>query len=204
MNLDRLGELAKKYMKDRKSHRERVTGAIYYHGLRVSRGVIELRKRLTEDGGWDDRLRAAALFHDVGKGFPRHAHIGAALARELLKDEMTARELEDVCGLIAAHQDRRPGSGEYTFWQKLLQDADLLDHYGAQGLWLGCYYSACHDDEMMELVKFYEGEWQKQIAEHRALLNFEPSRQIFDEKAEFEMSVVRRMKLEGKGGYAHG
>ena len=40
MDLDRLQELAKKYMKDRKSHRDRETGAVYYHGLRVSRGVI--------------------------------------------------------------------------------------------------------------------------------------------------------------------
>ena len=204
MDLDRLQELAKKYMKDRKSHRDRETGAVYYHGLRVSRGVTELRKMLTEDGGWDERLRAAALFHDIGKGFPRHARMGAVLARELLKEEMTAQELEDVCGLIAAHQDRRPGSDVYSFWQKLLQDADLLDHYGAQGLWLCCYYSACHDDEMKELVKFYEGEWQGQIVEHRALLNFEPSQLIFDEKTEFEMSVARRMKLEGKGGYVYG
>ena len=69
MDFEQLDELARKLMKKRKSHVEREIGSIYYHGRRVSRLVLELRRLIVpDDDSMDDVLRLAGLFHDVGKG----------------------------------------------------------------------------------------------------------------------------------------
>ena len=202
MDFERLDELARKYMLDRKTHRAREIGAAYFHGARVGRSAARLRAMVTEDGSWDERLKCAGLFHDIGKGFPHHARIGALLLKEILKEEMPREDLEAVCRLVECHQDRGPGAGERTVWEKILQDADLLDHYGAQGLWMSCTYYAYEGQKgMHEAAQFYESEYPGQIKKHRKLLNFPASRKIFDEKTAFELAVAKRMRIEGQGEY---
>ena len=203
MDFDRLTTLAFKYMGKKKSHKEREIGAAYFHGMRVANGVIELRKRLFEDNSMDDVLRCAGMFHDIGKGIEPHNHTGAVLVRDLLKDEMTETELDQVCRLISAHCDRQPGSDVHSWDEKLLQDADLLDHYGSQGIWMSIsYYAYTTQQEMNQVPEFYMGEWQKQIAEHRALLNYDCSKEIFDDKVAFEKQIADRMEIEKNGTYS--
>ena len=84
MNLERIAALAKKYLM-RRAHLERETGFIYAHGQRVASGVIELRRRVTDDASHDDLLRCAAIFHDVGKGIGEHGQTGAVMVRFLLR-----------------------------------------------------------------------------------------------------------------------
>lgn len=202
MNFERLDKLAFYYMGKKKSHKEREIGAAYYHGKRVASGVIELRKKLFEEDSMDDILRCAGMFHDIGKGIEPHSHTGSVLVRELLKEEMTKTELEQVCRLIAAHCDRKPQTDAHSWDEKLLQDADLLDHYGSQGIWMSIsYYAYTTQGEMAQLPAFYSGEWQKQIAEHRKLLNFDLSKKIFDEKVSFERNTAARMEIEQNGVY---
>ncbi len=203
MDFQRLDRLAQEYMGKRKSHIEREIGHVYFHGKRVSNSVLLLRKRLApEDDSQDEILRCAGLFHDIGKGIEPHPQTGAALAKELLRDEMTPSELEQVCALIAAHDSRDPENKALPFGLRLLQDADLLDHFGSQGLWLCFTYQAyMGQKDMMELPLFYETEWEKSLFKNRALLNFEISRGIFDEKAEYERQVISRLKKEGMGFY---
>ena len=202
MDFERLDAIARKAMAKRKSHFEREMGAAYFHGQRVAMGALALRRRLTEDASMDDVLRAAAMFHDVGKGIEPHDETGAALARELLRDEMTGEELAMVCRLIREHDRRRPGTEENTLFERILQDADILDHYGSQGVWLSCTYYVYHgQQEMAQMPVFYETDWPEQIEKHRALLNFPESQRIFDEKCRFEAAVARRMAEEAKGNY---
>ena len=136
MDFDRLTAIAEKNIKGRRSHRERELGFTYYHGQRVARGVIALRKRVTDDDSHDDLLRCAAMFHDVGKGFTVHGAAGAEMTRYLLKDELSEAEMNEVCRLIYAHERRAPGTDEWDLWAQLLQDADLLDHFGTMETWL--------------------------------------------------------------------
>lgn len=201
MDFVQLDALAKQYMGRRKSHLEREIGHVYFHGKRVSHSVVLLREKLfPEDSSHDEILRCAGLFHDLGKGIEPHDRTGAALVRELLREELTASELEEVCGLILAHNDRQPDSDQYSPWVKLLQDADLLDHFGSQGLWLSfIYYAYAGQKGMEELVQFYETEWEKPVPRYRALLNFDFSREILDEKLDYERAVIRRLRLEGEG-----
>lgn len=203
MDFKRLESLAEKYMGHRKSHIEREIGHVYFHGKRVAKGVLELREKLfPEDASHDELLRCAGLFHDLGKGIEPHPRTGALLARELLKEELAAPELEAVCGLIAVHDDRQPDSDSYSPWVKLLQDADMLDHFGVQGVWLSfTYYAYMGQKGMIELPEFYETEWKPMVAKNRELLNFSFSREIFEEKTAYEWSTIQRLKLESEGGY---
>lgn len=198
MNFDELDKLAFEYMGKKKSHKERETGAAYYHGKRVATGVIELRRKLFDDDSMDDILRCAGMFHDVGKGIEPHSRTGAVLVRDLLKDEMSETELGHVCRLISNHCDRTP---QHSWDEKLLQDADLLDHYGAQGIWMSISYYAYMQQEMDRVPAFYMGEWKKQIVEHRKLLHFDLSKKIFDEKTTFEKKIADRMEIEKNGVY---
>ena len=203
MNFERLEAIANKAMGARKSHVEREIGHVYFHGKRVANSVILLRKRVfPEDDSHNEILRCAGLFHDVGKGIEPHAHTGAMLARELLKEELTASELDAVCELISVHDDRHPEDDRHSPWVKLLQDADHLDHFGSQGLWLSFIYRAyVGQKDMMELPAFYESEWDDSVPRTRSRLNFDISKEIFDEKVKYERDVIRRLKLEGEGIY---
>ncbi len=203
MDFERLDMLAQKYMMYRKSHKEREMGAAYFHCKRVSNSVIILREKLfPKNGEWDDVLRCAGLFHDIGKGIEPHSHSGAVLVRDLLKGEMSADELDKVCLLIEAHADRRPGTDIHTDWEKMLQDADLLDHYGTQGIWMSCtYYAYMGQKEMAQVPMFYFSEWKEQIKQHRQALNYDICQAIFDEKVQFEQMIAERMETEGKGDY---
>lgn len=202
MDFQRLDEIAAKLMKKRKSHNEREIGAVYFHGKRVGVSVLELRRRLVpNDDSWDDVLRCAGMFHDVCKGIEPHPKHGAILLREILKDELTGEEMERVCELVVEH-DRRPDTDEHTVWQKLLQDADLLDHYGAQGVWMSFAYQCfVGQQDSLPLIEFYDGEWPGHVARCLSMLNFEESKKIFNEKCEFERSVIDRVRHECNGGY---
>lgn len=202
MDFEKLDKLAFKYMGKKKSHKEREMGAAYYHGRRVANGVIELRKGLFDDDSMDNILRCAGMFHDIGKGIEPHNHTGAVLVRDLLKDELSETELEQVCRLIEAHCDRQPQTDAHSWDEKLLQDADLLDHYGSQGIWMSVsYYAYTTQREMDQVPAFYKGEWQEQISKHRKSLNFDLSKKIFDDKASFEMQIAERMEIEKDGVY---
>lgn len=202
MDFEKLDKLAFKYMGKKKSHKEREMGAAYYHGRRVAHGVIELRKRLFDDDSMDNILRCAGMFHDIGKGIEPHSCTGAVLVRELLKDEMSESELEQVCRLIEAHCDRKPQTDAHSWDEKLLQDADLLDHFGSQGIWMSVsYYAYTTQQEMDQVPAFYKSEWQDRISKNRTLLNYDLSKKIFDDKVSFEMQIAERMEIEKDGVY---
>ncbi len=201
MDFVRLEKLAESHMNNRRSHRERETGFVFLHGKRVMNGALNLRRLITDDTSFDDVLACAALFHDVGKGIGEHGKSGAAIARYILKDEITPDELDTVARLIEAHNKRDPEGDKWDMPAKLLQDADLLDHYGVMEVWLNFHYNAYHDWNFEKAQEFYRDEFEKDVAKHMTLLNYEISKQIFEEKAAFSRSVFERMQIEGAGNY---
>ena len=201
MDFEALDQLAARLMAKRKPHVQRERGSVYYHGQRVAKGVIQLRKMVTSDNSHDPYLRAAALFHDVGKGMDPHAAIGATMMHEQLKGYMAPDEIDEVTRLIAAHDDRRPDSRKYDLPTRLLQDADLLDHYGTQELFMCFSYSAVHERGVHTALDFYRNDFKKIVNRNRKLLNFDESRRIFDEKYRFQREFIKRLKVETEGGY---
>ena len=201
MDYEALERLAARLMAKRKPHAQRERGSVYYHGLRVAKGVIQLRKMVSSDNSHDPYLRIAALFHDVGKGMDPHAAIGAALMRDQLKPYLAPDEIDEVARLIACHDDRRPDSHKHDLPTRLLQDADLLDHYGTQEIFMCFSYCATHERGITTALEFYRDDFKKDINRQRKLLNFEESRRIFEEKYRFERNFIKRLKLESEGGY---
>lgn len=201
MDYEALDHLAARLMAKRKPHAQRERGSIYFHGQRVSRGVIQLRKLVTSDNSHDPYLRVAGLFHDVGKGMEPHAHIGAVLMKELLRPYMAPDEVDEVVRLIDVHDDRKPDSDKHDLPVRLLQDADLLDHFGTQEIWMCFSYYATHERGVSEALDFYRNDYKKSVNRQRKLLNFEESRRIFEEKYRFQRDFIKRLKVESEGGY---
>jgi len=198
MEIELIRERAFENLGKRRAHQYRETGFIYYHGDRVSKLVINLRKLiLPQDDSMDDILQAAALFHDVAKGIEPHSRYGASLAKEMLQDICTVEELEKISELIRLHVSRKSVScDDYCM---LFQDADLLDHFGTIELWMGINYAAIKDQNIDFVIDFYNGEFKELAAKNRSLLNYEISERIFDEKADFLYKFIERMEIENKG-----
>lgn len=203
MDFEKLEKLAWKYMGKKKSHLEREIGAAFYHCKRVSNSVLELRKSLfPDDTSMDEVLRCAGLFHDIGKGIEPHSHSGAVLVRDLLKEEMSDEELSVVCQLIEAHEDRKPDSDCHTWYEKLLQDADMLDHFGGQGIWLTCVYRAFTNcGSMNDVVEYQMSEGLEEAVNAKELLNYDYSKAIMQGKIDFEKMVIERFALEAQGKF---
>ncbi|MEF2965835.1 HD domain-containing protein [Paenibacillus sp. M1] len=199
MNLDRINEIAFKTMGNRKSHLYREKGFIYYHCQRVAKLAINLRKELfSEQGSIDDIIYVGALFHDVAKGIEPHNETGAQLVKSLLRDELPPENLELVSDIIARHNTR--DRNELPFYIKIVQDADILDHFGTLEIWLKIMYSAHAEENVFDAISLWDSEdYMKYLESSRSALNYAKSQEIFDMKIQFEKQFQDRFKLECKG-----
>lgn len=201
MDFLKLEKIAENFMKNRRFHQYRETGSVYYHGARVARGTLQLRRLTTDDAGHDDILRCAAMFHDIAKGMKPHSYYGAMLVRDILKDELTPYEMDEVCRLILAHGDRRPAREVHDLWVWLIQDADVLDHVGTGEIWMSCIHSAYMGKPITDMLDWYTCGFDEQMAKYRSRLNLGVSREIFDSKVDFERQFIRRLMVESTGEY---
>lgn len=199
MNIEKIHEIAYKAMGKRKSHLQREKGFVYYHAQRVAKLSINLRKRLfPDDATKDDVIYAAALFHDVTKGIEPHAVTGAHLVKSLLANECTAEELEQISRIILLHNTRK--HGDLPFYIKIVQDADVLDHFGSMEVWLNFQYQAHEDGNVFDSIQHWESDEHKNYLEaSRKSLNYELSREIFHQKEKFQLAFLERFVLEMNG-----
>lgn len=201
MDINALQELAQKMMENRKAHLEREKGFTYYHGLRVSKVAINLRKIvLPEDSLYDEILITASLFHDVAKGIEPHGTYGSVLVKEILKDYCTEEEIDKISELIYHHSLRKMDKN-YSDYIKIIQDADILDHFGSIEMWINFQYYAHTDEPMHKSIEFYDNEFDDEVQRLRGLLNYDVSRKIFDDKISFVHSFVNRFKKEVAGEF---
>lgn len=199
MDINALQELAQKMMENRKAHLGREKGFIYYHGVRVSKVAINLRKMiLPEDSSYDEILIVASLFHDVAKGIEPHGTYGSVLVKEILKDYCTEEEINKISELIYHHSLMKIDNG-YSDYIKIIQDADILDHFGSIEIWNNFQYYAHTDEPMHKSIEFYDNEFDDEVKKCRELLNYDVSRKIFDDKISFVHSFVDRFKKEVAG-----
>lgn len=201
MNLTEIKSIAINNLKDRRSHEWKERGNKYYHGERVAKLILTLRELIfPDDPSHDEILTVAAWFHDIMNGNDDHARIGAEETRSLLTGYCTIAELDEICAIIAVHDDRYSDRSLFSDWVKLHQDADHLDHFGTYDIWMIFLYSLPHDRTILDELKYMLNERPLDFPKHRSELNFELSRIIYDEKIEFLKQFTERFAVESSGG----
>jgi HD superfamily phosphodiesterase len=161
------------------------TGYRYYHGLRTARIAISLADglNLAIDR---DVLFAGGFLHDVGKaGYrgPDHGARGEAMIRSEIPSLFADTELDAVCSIVRNHY-HRPNSRHYCGKEKpsfpapvlLVQDADTLDHFGGNALWLAFRWAVTQGRTPSDALEFHreqDATWRREALEG---LNFSLSR----------------------------
>jgi len=192
-------DIARKAMGARKALLTRETGYLLHHGQRTAEIALHLCEHLDEQGEIDrDILYAAGLFHDIGKGIEPHAETGAALARMLLADACTPGECGQIAALIQQHNKR--GQVQVPLAAGILQDADILDHFGAQAVWLCFLFNGFTEKGPQAALGYYESEENARYQQRSRLgLNFDYSREVFDNRLTVEQSFFTRFRDEVDG-----
>ena len=207
MNLPHIKQIAQAEMADKRSSPYNELGDKYTHGERVAALALRLRQLiLPDDNGNDDTLTVAAWFHDIRNGacdHAVHASLGAERTKELLTGQCTQEELEQICGIIAIHDDRKPGNKTYSNTVKIHQDADHIDHFGSFDVWRFVAYTIGHDETVGDALQYLRTRWPDDNAGWRRELNFDLSRKIYDEKTEYMKSFIERFAIESRGGIWH-
>ncbi|XEC96606.1 HD domain-containing protein [Paenibacillus tarimensis] len=160
---------------------------------------INLRKHLfPNEVSMDEMIYVGALYHDVTKGIEPHHETGAHLVKSLLRDECSPEKLEIISDIIAHHNTRN--RDELPFCIKIVQDADILDHFGSMDIWLKIIYSAHAEENVFDAIRLWDNEEHKKYLDSsRSALNYAKSKEIFDRKIQFEKQFQDRFKLECNG-----
>ena len=197
---DALRECARAALEPVKSHPYRETGWAYRHGWRTAALAIWLRGQLLpQETELDDVLYAAGLFHDCAKDDEAdHAAAGSRRVVELLDGIELSGLLPAVTQAIYRHNKRQ--RDEYTAAEKILQDADIIDHFGTIEIWLNTSYSVLSGSGPEVSTAFYREGWQGMIDDLRGQFNYELSRRIFEDRISYNEEYIRRLAVESVGG----
>ncbi len=200
MNRKKCIQIARLAMAGRRAHPQRERGYTFHHGLRTARMAIQLHEQIPKPLEVSEPLLfVAALFHDVGKGYEPHNRSGAVAIKRLLDEQLDPDEIKAAGRIIREHNLRKKNRRCWTA-SKIVQDADLLDHFGAHGVWLCLYYSAIHGRSDEQTLKFYDGpEYQAYLAKSRKAFNFQVSRLAFDGWVAIERQLMDRLAAEAGG-----
>lgn len=174
----------------------REPGYLYYHGRRVARLCLQLAKAEGEKGVALHLLYTAGLFHDLAKGQEQHALAGADRIPALLQGLCCDADCADVARLIGAH-NARSLPNRHRKDVRLLQDADTLDHFGAQSVWLGIYYTARTGKAQPDLLAYYKSADYLAYADRcERCLNFESSRKDLRQRVRTQNTLLRKLAAD--------
>ncbi|MBN1942819.1 MAG: HD domain-containing protein [Phycisphaerae bacterium] len=200
MDRNEIIEIARSHMVNLKPMETREKGYVFHHGLRTA-GIAMKLVDLVDPSPVVDRdiLFAAAVFHDIGKGSDPHNEIGAAMAGEVLAGQCSPKDIDAITRIIREHNQRHRAA-ECTMAVRIHQDADILDHFGAQCIWLAFHWNALHDETPQQSLEYYHSNRNKEwLAAAQESLNFEVSQSILDEKITFERDFYDRFAQEMDG-----
>lgn len=198
MDLNALKQQAWQSMGKRFSHPEREPGYAFYHGQRVGKIALQLRELIFPgEDSLDEVILVGAWFHDVGKGIEPHWDYGALICQTLLQEFCSPYQLAQIVEIVQGHTLRK--QKDYPHYVQLVQDADILDHFGSQEIWLNFWYSAYHRNTLADSLKYFAEDYSTHVQRVRSRLNYKQSVEFFDEKDRFVQEFVERLRLEGQG-----
>lgn len=196
MQTEKILKIAEEEMKYRTSHPFKERGNKFYHGQRVGNIVRSLCDAL----GYDKNVEAlvvAGWFHDARNGIEHHEKLGSDLARERLTGLCSECELELICRIISVHDQRDMENLDMA--TMIVQDADLLDHFGLFRAWFS-FQNAVRDHlSMADVAENMLRECERDTVDNRSI-HFDISREIYEEKVAYIRSFAERLAIEGNGG----
>ena len=170
------------------------------HCRRTARLVLTLRQAVGETAALDELLYTAALFHDVSHdtaAHENHCAEGARRFRELLAGKVPPQLLEQAAAIIAVHDDRCPQDGRSAA-AHLVQDADMLDHFGATRVWADFGFAARHGrdyDASLARLELVQAKRERYLT----LLHFEVSRRELCKRLDFEAAFTAFARAQSCG-----
>ncbi len=192
MDIVKIEHTIVKSLRNSDSQQFREKGYVFFHGKRVAELAMKIYAEVKT--GVEkielDRIYIAGLMHDIGKGKKHHALVGAKMVPKVIGAELSAEDMEVIQRLVREHNLReRPNICELD--SKALQDADVLDHFGAQGLWISIYYTAKNGGDQIDLLKYYRSkEHQDYVNEKYYGLNFDISKKMFEERYSYQKDFL--------------
>jgi uncharacterized protein len=202
VDLRRIERIARERLIDQRGALDREPGYAYYHGQRTARLALALAAEagLEADG---DVVYAAGLLHDVAKGLglgEPHHEIGARLARKMLQGTCEPDELDRICQVVREHPLRGKPNG-YAAETLLVQDADLIDHAGAIGVWRDIYWAAIKDRVIDDAVGVFEERARAdQWGRYREMANLDAAIVALTRREAFERRFYAQLRREREGG----
>lgn len=176
------------------------------HGYRVG-GIAEwLAHELGEN---DELVFIAGVLHDIGKDKNqnlesdgvRHGPRGAEIIRKQFIHYMSINELERITNMVENH-NARPKSKWFIDKEKpvlpaevlIIQDADLLDHFGEEGINITLNWGRFFKKSREQILKEWKyGErTQRMHEEVRRSLNFDVSVLEFDRRIKIMQEYFAR------------
>lgn len=196
----------------------REPGYRFHHGHRVARLALALwetpevrRARQAAaappavDGvPLEELVWAGALLHDVAKRDVGDDRGGdhAAAGRELVHRRLAGVYGPEACrlvGEIVFRHNKRDGPDD-PVWVRVVQDADLLDHFGIMDLWLGAYYHAACGQGLTEFLAYAEGERARSWWEYaRRHVRFETARRELERRMATGGAALAQLRREARG-----
>ncbi len=170
------------------------------HCVRTARLAVTLRKLAVEPQKLDNLLFVAGLFHDVSHdsvSHDLHGQVGAQRTRELLKNIFPSEFLARVADVIAVHDDRCPND-DYDAVTHLVQDADMLDHFGTPRIWAAFGYAARHGISFAESLDHLE-RFQTKRLQYAELLHYDISRRELFRRMDEEALFLSRAGADSRG-----
>lgn len=84
--------------------------------------------------------------------------------------------------------------------RKLHQDADHLDHFGSHEIWANFLYAVPHELNILDVLDYFKNVRSTEDEKYLNELNFEISRNIYNEKRKFSQCFIDRFGVECTGG----
>ena len=203
MNLPAIKQIVQAEMSNKRSSPYNEIGDKYFHGERTATLALRLRQIiLPKISDYDEILTIAAWFHDIYNGmvdWRKHCELGAERTRELLTSHVTPEELEQICHIIAVHDDRNHDN-DHSDIVKIHQDADHLDHFGTMDIWRSVAYTTGNDRTIKNALDFFHNTRPTETIRWRSELHFDLSKRIYDDKEQYMQSFIKRLTVEEAGG----
>lgn len=188
------------------------TGFRHYHGMRVASLAVALAERMGLEVS-RDILYIGGFLHDVGKaGYrgPDHGPRGAELIKAEIPHLFSPNELQFVTTIVANHY-MRPNSKHFECKDKphfqtevlLVQDADTIDHFGSNGIWLAFRWSVQEKRSPQDEIDYYNTGVTKWSKEAMDGLNYDLCRQELQHRTSRMDEFFSYWQKEELGGLTH-